>query len=36
MIAYTNSKMISIQGSITNVEDVRNKFLYSELDLKLF
>ena len=36
MDAYTIAKLISTKGANTNVEEVRNKFLYSELEMRLF
>jgi putative SOS response-associated peptidase YedK len=36
MEAFTISKLISTKGANTNVEEVRNKFLYSELEMRLF
>lgn len=36
MDAYTISKLISTKGADTNIEEVRRKFLYSELEMRLF
>ena len=36
MEAFTISKLISTKGANTNIEEVRSKFLYSELEMRLF
>ncbi|MEY5048149.1 MAG: hypothetical protein RLZZ175_1508 [Bacteroidota bacterium] len=36
MDAFTISKLISTKGANTNIEKVKNRFLYSELEMRLF